>query len=78
MAAKRYPLPKRFSAALSEKAYSRLRALNDKYHYGNNYLLTIILENFEDIAITEAVEKAFSDFAAEYGAPAPNVMKGKN
>lgn len=78
MAAKRYPLPKRFSAALSEKAYTQLRALNEKYHYGNNYLLTIILENFEDITSIDAVEKAFSDFAAEYGAPAPNVMKGKD
>ncbi len=78
MAAKRYPLPKRFSAALSEKAYTQLRALNEKYHYGNNYLLTIILENFEDITSVDAVEKAFSDFAAEYGTPAPNVMKGKD
>jgi len=69
MAAKRYPLPKRFSAALSDKAYAQLRSLNEKFHYGNNYLLTILLENFEDIADSDAVEKAFSDFAAEYGAP---------
>ncbi len=77
MAAKRYPLPKRFSAALSEKAYARLRTLNETYHYGNNYLLTIILENFEDITVGENVEKAFSDFAAEYGAPKPGAMKRK-
>ena len=75
MAAKRYPLPKRFNAAMSEKAYAQLRALNDKYHYGNNYLLTIILENFEDITNKASVKKAFSDFAAEYGAPAPGAMK---
>jgi len=75
MAAKRYPLPKRFSAAMSEKAYAQLRALNEKYHYGNNYLLTIILENFEDITSEDSVEKAFADFAAEYGAPAPGSMK---
>ena len=75
MAAKRYPLPKRFNAAMSEKAYGQLRALNEKFHYGNNYLLTIILENFEDITDNAAVEKAFSDFAAEYGAPAPGSMK---
>ena len=78
MAAKRYPLPKRFSAALSEKAYARLRTLNETYHYGNNYLLTIILENFEDITVSENVEKAFSDFAAEYGAPKPGTMKRKD
>ena len=77
MATKRYPLPKRFNAALSEKAYEQLRALNERYHYGNNYLLTIILENFETIANAKAVEKAFAAFADEYGAPAPGQMKKK-
>jgi hypothetical protein len=67
---KRYPLPKRFSAALSEKAYENLRALNKKYHYGNNYLLTILLENLDAITDREAVKKVFAEFAAEYGAPA--------
>ena len=66
---KRYPLPKRFSAALSEKAYDNLRALNDKYHYGNNYLLTILLENLDTITDGDALEKAFADFKSEYGAP---------
>ena len=66
---KRYPLPKRFSAALSEKAYDNLRALNARYHYGNNYLLTILLENLDSITNADAVEKVFADFAAEYGAP---------
>ena len=75
MPAKRYPLPKRFSAALSEKAYAQLRVLNETYQYGNNYLLTILLENFEAITDAAAVEKAFSDFAAEYGAPAAGTMK---
>lgn len=77
MPAKRYPLPKRFSAALSEKAYEQLRALNDKHHYGNNYLLTILLENFEAITDAEAVERVFADFKAEYGAPAAGGMKQK-
>ena len=36
MAGKRFPLPKRFNVALSEQAYENLRALNEKYHYGNN------------------------------------------
>ena len=75
MAAKRYPLPKRFNAALSEKAYDNLRALNDRYHYGNNYLLTIVLENLDSIANPDALEKAFADFKAEYGAPAAGGMK---
>ena len=70
MPAKRYPLPKRFNAALSEKAYARLRKLNERYHYGNNYLLTVMLENFDSIVDESAVDKVFADFAAEYGAPA--------
>ncbi len=72
---KRYPLPKRFSAALSEKAYENLRALNEKYHYGNNYLLTILLENLDSITDSEALEKVFADFKAEYGAPSGGMKK---
>lgn len=49
MAARRFPLPKRFNAALSNKAYANLRALNGKYNYGNNYLLTLLLENSDRI-----------------------------
>ena len=77
MATKRYALPKRFSAALSEKAYEQLRQLNEQYHYGNNYLLTIILENLDSIADQEALDRAFAAFAEEYGAPAPGGMKKK-
>ena len=75
MPAKRYPLPKRFSAALSDKAYDNLRALNARYHYGNNYLLTILLENIDTIVDEAAVERVFAEFEAEYGAPAPGGMK---
>ena len=77
MAAKRFPLPKRFNVALSEKAYANLRALNDRYHYGNNYLLTILLENFDAIADPQVVEQVFAAFKDEYGAPAPGAMKKK-
>ena len=77
MAAKRFPLPKRFNAALSEKAHANLRALNDKYHYGNNYLLTVLLENLDTIADADAVDQAFVAFKEEYGAPPPGKMKKK-
>ena len=70
MPAKSFPLPKRFSAAMSERAYARLRSLNAKYGYGNNYLLTILLENFDQITDSDAVECVFAEFAANYGAPA--------
>lgn len=75
MATKRYPLPKRFNAALSEKAYKQLRALNREYGYGNNYLLTILLENFEAITEAGAVDKVFADFTAAYGTPPRGRMK---
>ena len=77
MAAKRYPLPKRFNAAVSDKAYENLRKLNEKYHYGNNYLLTILLENFDTITNSKAVEKVFADFKEEFGAPPSSAMTNK-
>lgn len=67
--AKRLPLPKRFNAALTDAAYERLRALNAKYHFGNNYLLTILLENFDEIVDQERLDNIMQDFIAEYGQP---------
>ena len=75
---KRYPLPKRFSAALSEKAYDNLRALNARYHYGNNYLLTILLENLDTITNADALEKVFAEFKTEYGAPSGGMGQSKS
>lgn len=68
---KRLPLPKRFSAALTEPAYARLRALNARWGLGNNYLLTVLLERLDDIADPAALDAAFEAFIAEYGAPKP-------
>ncbi len=78
MSAKRYPLPKRFSVAVSEKAYENLRALNEKYHYGNNYLLTVLLENLDAITRSDSVEEVFAEFKRTYGAPAAGGMKKKS
>ena len=74
---KRCPLPKRFQAALSEKAYARLRALNERWGLGNNYLLVVLLEHLDDYADVEALDRAFADFIAEYGAPSPGMDKGR-
>ncbi|MEM6889720.1 MAG: hypothetical protein AAF636_16485 [Pseudomonadota bacterium] len=68
---KRLPLPRRFNAALTDQAYARLRALNEAHGLGNNYLLTVLLERLDEYADAEALERAFDDFKAEYGAPAP-------
>ena len=75
MPTKRYPLPKRFSAALSDEAYANLRRLNQRYHFGNNYLLTILLENIDKVADQRSLDRVFAEFEAEYGAPQPGGMK---
>lgn len=67
--AKRYALPKRFNAALSEAAYARLRALNAEYRLGNNYLLTVLLERLDEIADAGRLHSALQAFIDEYGAP---------
>lgn len=69
---KRYPLPKRFNAALSEQAYENLRSLNAKYGLGNNYLLTVLLENLEQVTDSKRLQAAFDAFIGEYGAPDKN------
>ena len=47
---------------------AKLRALNDRYGLGNNYLLVVLLERLDDYADAEALHEAFDDFIAEYGA----------
>ena len=69
MKKKRLPLPNRFNCALTEAAYARLRALNADYKLGNNYLLTVLLENLDDIADKHVLNSAYESFVAEYGAP---------
>ena len=75
--AKRYPLPRRFQASMSDKAYARLRTLNSRYGYGNNYLLTVLLENLDAVVDGDALDRVFSDFADEYGAPGGGTMTGR-
>ena len=69
MAGKQLTLPKRFNAALTENAYMRLRALNQRYGLSNNYLLTVLLERLDDYADERKLAAAFEAFIAEYGAP---------
>ena len=69
MPAKRFPLTKRFNAALSEKAYSMLRDFSEKYSYGNNYILTLILENSEKVIDEKALKEVIKIFENEYGSP---------
>ncbi|MEN0001121.1 MAG: hypothetical protein AAF940_09570 [Pseudomonadota bacterium] len=75
MAPKRYALDRRFSAALSDKAYKQLRALNARFHLSNNYLLTVLLENLDQIADADELAAAFEAFIEEYGAPSGAMAK---
>ena len=75
--AKRLPLPKRFNAALTEEAYAALRRLNAEYGLSNNYLLTVLLENLDEVADEAKLKAAFDRFIAEYGAPPPGGMTNK-
>jgi hypothetical protein len=77
MTARRLPLPKRFNAALTERAYEQLRTLNGTWGLGNNYLLVVLLERLEDYADGEKLNTVFQDFIAEYGAP-EGAMKTKD
>ena len=64
------PLPKRFSAALTEEAYARLREMNGRYGgLSNNYLLTVLLENLDDVTDRSALDAVYKRFIDEYGAP---------
>ena len=71
MTAKRLPLPVRRTMNLTDDAYQRLRALNDDYGLGNNYLLVVLLEHLDDYADKDRLKQVFEDFTEEYGAPAP-------
>lgn len=71
MAKKHYPLPKRFSAALSEKAYDRLRQINAQHGFSNNYCLTVLLENLDAVVDSKKLDQVYQEFAGEYGSPNP-------
>ena len=72
---KRLPLPVRRQMNLTEEAYERLRALNERWGIGNNYLLVVLLERLGDYADGEKLDAAFRDFIAEYGAPSGGMGK---
>ena len=53
------PLPKRFAARLSEDAYASLRDMAEASGLGNNYVLTVLLEE----AATTIDREAFLEAA---------------
>ena len=65
----RLPLPVRRSMNLTEAACGRLRALNETYGLGNNYLLVVLLERLDDYVDPDRLDAVFREFIEEYGAP---------
>ncbi|MEM9205906.1 MAG: hypothetical protein AAGA88_06210 [Pseudomonadota bacterium] len=66
---KRWPLPKRFSISTTDAAYAQLRELSAETGLGNNYLITILLENLDRYADREKLSMVFEDIFSEYGRP---------
>lgn len=75
---KRLPLPKRFNAAMTEAAYARLRDLNSDWNLGNNYLLTVLLENLDEVIDQKKLDEVMNRFIEEYGKPASGQMTKKS
>ena len=55
------PLPKRFSVAMTEEAYANLRALAEETGLGNNYVLTVLLEEMDRTVDREAFRAAAAE-----------------
>ena len=72
---KHLSLTVRRSMNLTEPAYERLRALNEEYGLGNNYLLTVLLERLDEYADADKLAAVFEEFIKKYGAPAKGGMK---
>ena len=75
MTNKRLPLPRRFNVAMTDKAYARLRGLNEEWHFGNNYLLTVLLEHFDEVVDETALKTVMAEFIETYGQPSAPRMK---
>lgn len=69
----RLTLPVRRQMNLTQDAYDRLRALNQRWGLGNNYLLVVLLERLDDFADPAKLDDAFEAFIADHGAPSGGV-----
>ncbi len=74
----RLPLPVKSRMNLTDAAYARLRALNERYGLGNNYLLVVLLERLDDYSDPERLDAAFQGFIADHGAPDQKSGGAKN
>jgi hypothetical protein len=60
------PLPKRVPVALTEQAYANLRALAAETGLGNNYVLTVLLEDMDRTIDRDAFRRAAREMLARH------------
>ena len=65
------PLPKRFPAAMTEKAYGNLRLLAAESGLGNNYVLTVLLEEMDRTVDRAAFRQAAREMLERHGKTVP-------
>ena len=63
------PLEKRFSVAMTPEAYANLRVLAEETGLGNNYVLTVLLENMERTLNRDAFTAAVAEMLAKHAKP---------
>ena len=63
------PLDQRFKAAISDEAYANLRALAEDSCLGNNYVLTVLLENMDRIIDRAAYREAVREMLEKHAKP---------
>lgn len=63
------PLPKRFNIGMTPEAYANLRQLADESCLGNNYVLTVLLENMDTIIDRDAFRAAVDELIETHRKP---------
>ena len=60
------PLDQRFKAAISDEAYANLRALAEESCLGNNYVLSMLLENMDRITDRAAYRESVREMLEKH------------
>lgn len=63
------PLEKRFNVAMTPEAYANLRALAEESGLGNNYVLTVLLENMPRTIDREGFRSAVRELVEKHCPP---------
>ncbi len=63
------PLEKRFNVAMTPEAYANLRRLAEDSGLGNNYVLTVLLENMARTIDRDGFRQAVRELVEKHGPP---------